>query len=125
MIIQCASSQALAGRLNGPENVMPAGRSKVSPQLAVSIAVCKLSVTTMDAPGAGVSDIMKGIAILGSSAGPSKLEAGGGDVVESKIARTLLSAFSLILHTPVPEHAPPHPTNNEPDSARCRICSCV
>src|SRR6266581_815918 len=41
-MIQCRSSQTLAGRVNTPENVAPAASSIVSPQLALFSAFWKL-----------------------------------------------------------------------------------
>ena len=59
IIIQCWSSQALAGKVNCPEKVAPACSEMVSPQFALFRAVCRLPplLTGIVDPGAGVSDI--------------------------------------------------------------------
>jgi hypothetical protein len=55
MMIQCALSQALAGRVNFPLKVAPACKLMVSPQFALFSAVCKLppAGTKTVLPGAG------------------------------------------------------------------------
>lgn len=84
MIIQCWSSQPFAGNVTSPEKTAPAASSSVSPQFALLMAVCRLlpALTSVVAPGAGVSAKLVDMKTRGNSAGPSKLlELGVGDGV--------------------------------------------
>ena len=75
MMIQCRSSQDLAGKVNLPLKVAPACRATVSPQFALFRAPCRSPPdgTEIVLPGAGVLARVVCMNIRGNSAGPSEL----------------------------------------------------